>query len=917
MVNNTYRSFKYSKSKYGATANTNLLLWGITVDWNADGNPSNIADQTIDLKVYRGREFFIRLDNQNVASGFQPVRPGTLSITLDDPNLIYDPNNTDSPLYPTVEPGAEIRVFVRPATGSGYKYLFAGEIIDVQSYNDGDSHKVRIKGIDDLQKLSDLDVRSSIEESKTLSELANLALDKVSWPYSKRRIESSAFIVPYWWESRRAFTAINDLSETEGGYFFADAQGNIAYYSQFFQPPIVIDLDESELLKSVVFSRPWESVRNIIRAISNPVALQSEQDIWTLSDTPVLATGESRTIWASFTRESSTVGALDVVAPVATTDYTANSAADGSGTDLTADVSVSLTAFSQSAKITVFNDATSPAFITLLKVRGKPLVLSSPLFSEVSIPPGNRLFASDTRWRQTSTQANDFVNWASFFLPSKQAYPVIKLENRPDKQFEADLFDRVRLDMPSKKVDNTFVVGSIEHRWLNSNGQAVETTLKLEPNLVVADVLEKISAEQSAAGTGHHINYGNIVQINNLTTRTMAGWIYPLDTTRTANMYFLSWNDTYILGYNAEFERIILFTRLSGNMGVWVTPDNSVKLNTWQHVTVTHNRTTATDAPIIYINGVSQVLTTIEAPAGTVDSETNALFSLGNYYHPTVPYTRSFPGIYQDMRVYSRILSSAEALDLFIGNAVDETGLLFLGPVIPKGNSATYLNLPMGTKPVYDLVMAKVGITTDSNYPIIRVYDYLDWEVSYFGNFEGVPNGTLIQDYTPAIGAPLSQSAPGPSSSNMEINNGFAMSAGANTAGATGQFTPKAYMTATVNIPTEENKFIGFVFRYQSEENYILARVYTGFGATSAHIAIVEVTALVETELAKLDIPVAPGANIIGLQASINNNVISMFSLFGSISATSTAHITSVRHGFFVSGGSGNFEFLQIQGAKL
>jgi hypothetical protein len=905
MTANTYGSFRYGSGvKYGASP-TGLLLWGVTIDWADDGSPTNAAPLMVDMSIRRGRDFFIRLDSQNAATGFQPVRPGTCYITIDDPDLIYDPNNTDSPLFPNVEPGAEMQVFVRVAPDTDIKYLFTGEVIDIQSYYEGNKHMVRITALDDLQRLSDTNIRNAIETDMTASEIVEAILDKIEWPDDRRNIISSDFVVPYWWEERRAFTAINDLAETEGGYFFADAEGKVTYYSQYHTPDLTAEFSEDELLKDLMFSRPWESVRNQIRAVANPISLGDEQDIWQLLDTPILAIGETRTIWASYSVDGLPVSALDVVEPVATTDYTANSQADGLGDDLTGDLTITFTAFGQSARIVIFSEATQPAYITLLKVRGKPLFQNVPVFSELLVPPGNRLFASDTRWRQTSTQANEFVNWASFFLPSRQAYPIIKLENQTDKQFDVELFDRVEVDLPTKRIDErVFAVGGIEHRWLRSNGQAVETILRLEPSRALVDSLELVTAEQSETGTGEHIEFGNIPEISDLPTRTITGWVYVLTSqgpSLPSDFRFTSimgWQDIYNVWYNKESQSLRIFPRHFVESGRFNTPANSIPEQKWTHFVVVHDRSVdITTTPTIYINGAEVVVTVVTAPQDVANSEANTLFSLGNFYHPTVPYTRQFHGLYRDMRVYNRALTAQEALDVYNGDPVDD-GLLFQAPAIPTDARDQYIDQSLGTKLCYDLVKGRPGSTATSPLPFIREYNFRDYIPLYSATFTAA-DSTLIQNYTPEIGEPMLQSAPDPSKSNMIISGNRATSAGANVAGATGQFQARVRMTADLRVPAETNRSIGFVLRFLSEESYILARVYSGLGAINPKLSILEVVNLVTTELDAFDIAISPGDTLTNVRVEVINDVITMTWDGNSVTATTTALNSSVRHGIF------------------
>jgi hypothetical protein len=94
-------------------------------------------------------------------------------------------------------------------------------------------------------------------------------------------------------------------------------------------------------------------------------------EIWRLRDVPAVPAGATR----DFLAESLAYDVVEnFITPVATTDYTANSAEDGSGTNLTSSLAVSLPLLSSyQGKGTVVrvvnNHATSTAYVTFLRLR--------------------------------------------------------------------------------------------------------------------------------------------------------------------------------------------------------------------------------------------------------------------------------------------------------------------------------------------------------------------------------------------------------------------------------------------------------------------------------------------------------------------------------------------------------------------
>ncbi|MFW9941410.1 MAG: DUF2341 domain-containing protein [Candidatus Thorarchaeota archaeon] len=98
-----------------------------------------------------------------------------------------------------------------------------------------------------------------------------------------------------------------------------------------------------------------------------------------------------------------------------------------------------------------------------------------------------------------------------------------------------------------------------------------------------------------------------------------------------------------------------------GTRGLWMTGDNTISLDQWQHVVVTYNDSVCNNYPIIYINGVSQSLGTDPAPPDegyAVDDSSQSVF-IGNY---EVDGNRAFDGVIDEVRITSGIKSSGWVL---------------------------------------------------------------------------------------------------------------------------------------------------------------------------------------------------------------------------------------------------------------
>jgi hypothetical protein len=143
--------------------------------------------------------------------------------------------------------------------------------------------------------------------------------------------------------------------------------------------------------------------------------------------------------------------------------------------------------------------------------------------------------------------------------------------------------------------------------------------------------------------------------------------------------------------------------------GVWETPANSVVMNTLQHVVVAYDGSSPANNPVIYLNGVAQAVTRIAAPVGTFRSDP-ATWLIGN--NPATAGT--FKGWLDEVRIYNRLLSQAEALlhfnngqihagqpepGLVAGWHFDEnTGILAMD-YSGNGNHAVLVNGPRWIRP--------------------------------------------------------------------------------------------------------------------------------------------------------------------------------------------------------------------------
>jgi hypothetical protein len=485
-----YANFKYGQETYGITSHSNLL-WALQIDWDGDGVYTGVNETRwlTNIQTRRGRQYLLSADGK----GFQPIEIGEVTFEMDNDDLRYDPYNVNSSIYPYVRPGVDLKLSVKIGSTGTLLPVFTGRIADIQPISGSYPKRVTITAVDGLQRLRDQTATVSLKETIAVDDALNFILDSVDWPSSwGRELDSSSDILKFWWVNQKAARqAIIELTNAYIGTFFIAADGKAKFYGRSHSSLIEKTITQNEINKEIKKQQPWEVIRNVVTCVSNPRVEQSSTDLWKLWDAPLVEAGESIEIWATFSYNGQRVPAKNLISPAAATDYTMNSNSSGTGTNLTANFSITMTAFAESAKLVITNNGATNGYITLLKLRGQAITSPDPIqiikedSNSISLF-GPRQFTLNSTWLQDTNIAIDLANYISINFAVPQMFLTIRMEHHPDNQFEVDLFDIIQLTIESENIDALFQIAYIEHKWLDENGQTVETIMKLEPASVLS-----------------------------------------------------------------------------------------------------------------------------------------------------------------------------------------------------------------------------------------------------------------------------------------------------------------------------------------------------------------------------------------------------------------------------------------------
>jgi len=274
---------------------------------------------------------------------------------------------------------------------------FQGFLEDLHPVSDtGKLAKATLKAYGPLSGVNKDGTKVPMQTNVLTGTAVGVVLDENGWPAADRSIDAGKTTMSRWWAGDvYGLYALRELEQTEGGFIRETKDGKIAFedrHHRLVSPHIVSQATYSDAGGSLGYrnpkqGNPFKESFGIVRAKVKVYTVGALAVLWTMGETgassPSMNPGKSRTFWAHFPNPDSATNAVGVdvwTAPVASTDYTVNSAADGSGTDITASVSVAVSKFDESMKITLTNnDATLPGYLTLLQARGTPITVSDPI----------------------------------------------------------------------------------------------------------------------------------------------------------------------------------------------------------------------------------------------------------------------------------------------------------------------------------------------------------------------------------------------------------------------------------------------------------------------------------------------------------------------------------------------------------
>lgn len=302
----------------------------------------------------------------------------TLDVELDNTTGRFTPGNTSSPIYAYLKPRVPIRISIIMA---GYTYrLFTGYVKNI--HPNIKSAICSLECYDNQVKVSNKSTNGVVYENKRSDELLTTLCGLIGMDPSEFDFDIGTHVVNYgYFENRNVWPIMGELAVAERGRIFFDRNGVLTFWNRerlHNRNVSLVTLTRDHWITDLDYSVAEHQVKNYITVQSTPRSSSGIQTVWTNGNVEYLNPYTDVLVYVPAGQSQSAYLELEdpctaFITPVATTDYTANNAQDGTGDDLTANVEITeFIDYGNAVFVTVTNNGAEDLYLTKFQVRGNP-----------------------------------------------------------------------------------------------------------------------------------------------------------------------------------------------------------------------------------------------------------------------------------------------------------------------------------------------------------------------------------------------------------------------------------------------------------------------------------------------------------------------------------------------------------------
>ncbi len=365
----------------------------------------------------------------------------------------------------------------------GWASLFRGVVDTIHPRPRLGAQYCYVRALDDMERLTSVTLHTQATSAypQTSDEILGDVLDR-SGARAGRHTDTGAELVPRLWSPPlwgvRALDTIYRLQDEEDGLIYVDGHGMWRLESRTHRDSAphtshtaIIEDAEREgraYFSELVWDDGIDNIENSVFMQVRGATYQGAKVAWTLSEQPYFAAGETKLFLAESSEYDMVIGHLR---PSKNTDFTANTKQDGSGTNLTNQLSVSYPSqreYRGKGTLVRVRFGSTAGYLTKLQMRtlnaykfDDPVIVRSEDASSVS-EYGRRVKRIDAIWTREAATAQAAVDSRLGRRKGARSVATVALNNGCGASVWAMLqrgfSDRVRLRYPSMGIDADFFI---------------------------------------------------------------------------------------------------------------------------------------------------------------------------------------------------------------------------------------------------------------------------------------------------------------------------------------------------------------------------------------------------------------------------------------------------------------------------
>ena len=397
---------------------------------------------------------------------------GTISFELQNSDGLFDEENPNSDLAGLIRPGIQVQL------RNGVTPLWTGVLDRIPTnYAQNGQHRAQVTALGVLSNAIEPEVSGGSLNAESTAQAFIELCDKGDIPYESPQPQpGDAYLMRRWWEQGKLRQALSNVEDTEGGFIFEDREGELGFHLANYRATrtigttFVSTTPGAGELRIVGNPRREIAVKDVHNEVAGDVRQFEQRTGETVhaSHDPIpIALGGRLDLVSIFPVGTGAVTELDAL--VAGTDWTANTLPDGSGTNRTSrvDITLELMDFNETHITIAYPTGggfDSTLYVRGLTIKGTVLTIGTPL--RVSVEDT----VSKQRYRpKTLSLSNTWVR--SIADMEARAETILEAIAIPERRVSLDwyvedwadflaldLSDKVRVEMPTISSD-AFVEG--------------------------------------------------------------------------------------------------------------------------------------------------------------------------------------------------------------------------------------------------------------------------------------------------------------------------------------------------------------------------------------------------------------------------------------------------------------------------